>query len=99
MTYQLTLYFQSNLQLSDTTLDENEKFFLHSTRGQCAIQLGLVDIGEKALLESTKFAVPVVQLQRIWKSLADLYEKTERWASCASASTKLFDIVLEKGNL
>lgn len=87
------------LQLSDASLDAAEKFFLYSARGNCALQLGQVDVGEKSLLEASKLTgAPTIQIQKVWKSLADLYEKTERWASCANATSKLYDIVLEKGN-
>lgn len=87
--------------MTSSKLDDQESFFVHSFQGQCFIQLGRIEHGENALLEATKLsaAAPTVQLQKIWKLLADLYEKIGRWDSFARATIKLYDMILEKGNI
>ena len=84
------------------TLEPQERFILLSTKGHVCIQLSKVDLGEKTLLEASKLVtndIPQPQVQKLYKILGDLYEKTCKWDSYASVTTKLYDMVVEKGNL
>ena len=56
------------------------------------IQLAKVDLGEKALLEASKLItkdIPQPQVQKLYKLLGDLYEKTSKWDSYASFTNLL----------
>ena len=82
-------------------LEPQERFIVLSTKGHVCIQLAKVDLGEKALLEASKLItkdIPQPQVQKLYKMLGDLYEKIGKWDSYASATSKLYDMVIEKGN-
>ena len=89
------------LKDNSETLEPQERFMLFSTKGHVCIQLSKVDLGEKALLEASKLInkdIPQPQVQKLYKMLGDLYEKTNKWDSYASITAKLYDLVVEKGN-
>lgn len=75
-------------------------FLLWSTYGQCAQQTDDMSTSEKAFIFASNIAnVPSPQLQKIWKFLADIYEKRADWGNHASSLNKLYEILKEKGNV
>eukprot|EP01041_Mallomonas_annulata_P008257 gene8257-16986_t len=73
---------------------------LQSLRAQCALQQNDFNKAENALLSLIDLPnITPPQIQKAWKSLADLYEQQQQWNKFIPATEKLFDINKSKGNI
>ena len=81
------------------SVDDQQKLVILSFLGPSHLQLGQIEKGEDALVQATKIScIQPHQLQKIYKTLSDHYEKLEKWESMAQVSMNLFDMVVQKEN-
>jgi tetratricopeptide (TPR) repeat protein len=92
--------YNAAYQLCRSLPESDRNYATYSIEANCCRQLKLLKESALALEKAIKLpGAPQPQMQKLWKTLADLYEELGDWGNHALAMIKLYDINLEKGNI
>lgn len=77
---------------------EDNNFLLHAMKGHCALGAKDASTAETAFVKASSFPTTdenQAQMQRVWKTLSELYRDRLEWSKYALAMRKLVSFALE----